>query len=72
MIDLNLNNTLIELVKIGAVIFALLHVFAGFIIVRQVTRISKMINTSNNSFFRLVGILYMILLIGVLLGVALI
>lgn len=69
---INITTTLIETIKIAAIVFALLHVFAGFIIVRQITRISSMIKTSNHTFFRLVGILYIMLLIGVLLGVALI
>jgi len=62
----DISKDLIDLLKIAAIVFALFHFLAGVILVRQVSRMIKIIHTPNSGCFYLISLIYLIILVLVL------
>lgn len=62
-IDLTGSNTINEILKVVAILFALFHFLVGFVLVSRVTSMEKALKTKNNTIFNLINLGYLILLI---------
>jgi hypothetical protein len=60
-------ETVAGFVKILAIVIALFHLLAGLFITRQITRMNRIVKTSNGPFILIVALAYLIVLLVVLL-----
>jgi hypothetical protein len=67
-----ITNELLQFVKVIGLIFALVHFLIGAVLVRQMTRMNQIIQTSVSGFFNLIAFLYLIALTIVLVLIILI
>jgi choline-glycine betaine transporter len=63
---LTLNESIIQLVRISAIVFALIHLLAGFVLIRQMSRMNNIIRTQNRGCLTIMGWTYGLLLMAVL------
>ncbi|MFS8130702.1 MAG: DUF5657 family protein [Candidatus Dojkabacteria bacterium] len=64
---LNFNSSVVDLIRLAAIIFALFHLLSGFILVRQMLRMNNIIKTPNKGFLNFVSLVYLIVLASVLI-----
>lgn len=67
-----ITQDLIQFIKIVGIIFSLIHLLAGFILVRQIFRMNQIVKTRNAGCFSIVGLIYLFVLGFILLLVILI
>lgn len=66
-----LDDTIVQLVKIVAIVFALVHLLAGFVLIRQMSRMNTIIRTQNKGCLTAVSLIYGGFLVIVLLMIIL-
>ncbi|MEO6729101.1 MAG: DUF5657 family protein [Candidatus Dojkabacteria bacterium] len=68
---IDFNSSVVTLIRIAAIIFALVHLLSGFVLVRQMLRMNNIIKTPNKGFLNFVSIIYLLVLVGVLVFIIL-
>ena len=63
----SINESIVPLIRIAAIIFALVHLLAGLILIRQTSRMNAIIRTQNRGCLTIVGIVYGLVLLAVLI-----
>ncbi len=64
---INITPQVLEVIKLAALVFALIHFLAGVILVQQMYRMNKTVRTTNQGCFNLINILYVFMLLLVLI-----
>lgn len=63
MIDNELFESIIEVLKIFAILFALFHFLVGLILFRDMIRMNRIIKTSNRGCFTFISFFYIFVLL---------
>ena len=61
------QNTFVDVVKIAAIVFALLHMGIGFAMFRQVVALSNKVETRSRGCIRLFSLLHILILAGIVI-----
>jgi uncharacterized membrane protein len=63
-----INEETFEFIKIIGLLFSVVHLLVGFILVKQMLRMNKMVRSRSSSFFVFIGFAYLGILALIVLG----
>lgn len=60
---IDLNESILQFIKVAAIFFALFHLLVGFVLVQRVTRMNNIMHTKRSGMITFLNFLYIAVLI---------